>query len=153
MPIEMRPQRTCRTPKRESMSAPRELSAGPVRSDSMWIRQPGRKKAQLPKPVNATHVMCERALQTWTKRQRADSLSEMKNPPKPVNQACERHICRTLFCRLTPELSRPATGRRTRASVAQKHAADATTRGRLERIVRPHQAVQRTKDDHAHGQT
>ena len=42
----------------------------------------------------------------------------------------------TLFCRLTPELSRPVAGRRVRASVAQKHAADATTWGRLERIVR-----------------
>ena len=40
------------------------------------------------------------------------------------------------FHRLTPELSRPVAGRRTRASVAQKHVADATTRGRLERIVR-----------------
>ena len=38
--------------------------------------------------------------------------------------------------RLTPELSRPVAGWQTRASVAQKHAADATTRGRLERIVR-----------------
>jgi hypothetical protein len=41
------------------------------------------------------------------------------------------------LCALTPELSRPVAGRRTRASVAQKHVADATTRGRLERIVRP----------------
>ena len=37
---------------------------------------------------------------------------------------------------LTPELSRPVAGRRTRASVAQKHVADATIWGRLERIVR-----------------
>ena len=40
------------------------------------------------------------------------------------------------FHRLTPELSRPVAGRRTRASVAHKHVADATMRGRLERIVR-----------------
>ena len=118
MPVKLKPWRTCRKPKRESMSAPRKLSSGTVRSDSMWSRQTGRKKAQPPKPVNATHVMCERALQTWPKWQRADSLSEKKHPPKPVNQACERHICRTLFCRLTPELSRPVSGRRTRASVA-----------------------------------
>ena len=65
------------------------------------------------------HVKCERALRTWTKRQRADKISEKQNLPKPVNQACERHICRKLFCRLTPELSRPVAGRRTRASVAQ----------------------------------
>ena len=136
MPVDVKPRCTCRKPKRESMSAPRKISAGPVRSDSMWSRQTGRKKAQFPKPVNATHVMCERALQTWTKWQRADSLSEMKYLPKPVNQVCELHICRKLFYRLTPELSRPVAGRRTRASVAQKHVADATTRGRLERIVR-----------------
>jgi hypothetical protein len=90
----------------------------------------------MPKPVNATHVMCERALQTWTKWQRAESLSEKKHPSKPVNQVCEQHICRKLLYRLTPELSRPVAGRRMRASVAQKHAADATTWGRLERLVR-----------------
>jgi hypothetical protein len=73
----------------------------------------------MPKPVNATHVMCERALRTWTKRQRAGKLSEKEHLPKPVNQACERRICRKLFRRLTPELSRPAAGWRTRASVAQ----------------------------------
>ena len=53
------------------------------------------------------------------KWQRAENLSEKKQLPKPVNQACERHICRTLFCRLTLELSRPVAGRRMRASVAQ----------------------------------
>ena len=72
----------------------------------------------MPKPVNVTHEECERALQTWTKWQRADSLSEKRQPPKPVNQACEPYICRTLFYRLTPELSRPVAGRRTCASVA-----------------------------------
>jgi hypothetical protein len=69
-----------------------------------------RKKAVTPKPVNVTHVMCERALQTWSKWQRADRLSEKKHPPKPVNQVCERNICRKLFCRLTPELSRAERG-------------------------------------------
>ena len=52
------------------------------------------------------------------KWQRAENLSEKKHPPKPMNQVCERHICRKLFCRLTLELSRPVAGRRTRASVA-----------------------------------
>ena len=65
------------------------------------------------------HVKHERALRTWTKWQRAGNLSEKQNLPKPVNQTCEWHICRTLFCRLTPELSRPVAGRRTCASVAQ----------------------------------
>jgi hypothetical protein len=32
----------------------------------------------------------------------------------------ERQSSKTLFCRLTPELSRPVTGRRTRASVAHR---------------------------------
>ena len=44
------------------------------------------------------------------KWQRAGNLSEKKYLPKPVNQACERHICRKLFCRLTPELSRAERG-------------------------------------------
>ena len=35
-----------------------------------------------------------------------------------MNHRCEQHNYRTLFCRLTPELSRPVAGRRTRASVA-----------------------------------
>ena len=64
------------------------------------------------------HVKCERALQAWKKQQRADDLSEKKFSPKPVNQVCERHNYRKLICRLTPELSRPVAGRRTRASVA-----------------------------------
>ena len=68
--------------------------------------------------MTVTHVICERALQTWTKRQRADRISEKKHPPKPVNQVCERNICRKIFCRLTPELSRPVAGWRTCASVA-----------------------------------
>jgi hypothetical protein len=119
MLIEMKPRRTCRTPKRESMSAPRKLSARPVRSDSMRSPEASRKKVVMPKPVSVTHAECERALRTWTKWQRADSLSEKKHPPKPVNQACELHICRKLLYRLTPELSRPAAGWRTRASVAQ----------------------------------
>ena len=53
------------------------------------------------------------------KWQRAENLSEKEHLPKPVNQACERHICRKHFCRLTPELSRPVAGWRTCASVAQ----------------------------------
>jgi hypothetical protein len=100
------------------MSAPREPSAGPVRSDSLRTPQALRKNAKIPKPVNVTHGESERALRTWTKRQRADNISEKQNSPKPVNQACEPHICKKLFCRLTPELSRPVAGRRTRASVA-----------------------------------
>jgi hypothetical protein len=80
----------------------------------------------MPKPVNVTHEECERALQAWTKWQRADSLSDNKHPPKPVNQGCERHICRKLFCRLTLELSRPN----------EKTLPPPTTWGRLERIVR-----------------
>ena len=118
MPIELKPWRTCRKPKRESMSAPANFppavseGAGPALQNEQQTNiasEAGKRNA---------HVKIERALQTWTKRQRADSLSEMKHPPKPVNQACERHICRTLFCRLTPELSRPVAGRRTCASVA-----------------------------------
>jgi hypothetical protein len=64
------------------------------------------------------HVKTERALQTWTKWQRAENLSDKQRRPKLVNQACEQHICRKLFCRLTLELSRPVAGRRTCASVA-----------------------------------
>ena len=89
MPADLKPWRTCRRPKREGMSAPRELSAGPIRSDSMRTPQASRKKAKIPKPVNVTHAECERALQTWTKRQRTESLSDKKHLPKSVNQACE----------------------------------------------------------------
>ena len=47
------------------------------------------------------------------------NLTEEQYSPKPRNQVCEQHNCRMLFCRLTPELSRPVAGRRTCASVAQ----------------------------------
>ena len=63
-----------------------------------------------------------------------------------MNRNCGQHIYRTLFCRLTPELSRPVAGRQTRASVAQKHAADATTRGRLGRIVMRPRSARRSKN-------
>ena len=97
MLIEITPRRTFRTTKQESMSAPRKLSAGPVRSDSMWSRQTERKKAQVPKPVNVTHARCERALRTWTKRQRARNFSEEHCQPKPMNCRCGRHNYRKLF--------------------------------------------------------
>ena len=64
------------------------------------------------------HAMCERARRNWPKKRRADNLTEEQCQPKPGNQVCEQHSCRKLFCRLTPELSRPVAGRRTRASVA-----------------------------------
>ena len=54
--------------------------------------------------------MCERAMQTWTKRQRADNLSEEQRQPKPMNHRCEQHNYTTLFYRLTPELTGPALG-------------------------------------------
>nr|CAP48388.1 putative integron gene cassette protein [uncultured bacterium]CAP48389.1 putative integron gene cassette protein [uncultured bacterium] len=61
MPADLKPRGTCRKPKRESMSAPRRLSAGPVRNDSMRSPEASRKKTKIPKPMNAMHAMCERA--------------------------------------------------------------------------------------------
>ena len=52
------------------------------------------------------------------KKQRAEELTEEQCQPKLVNHGCEQHNYRMLFCRLTPELSRPVAGRRTCASVA-----------------------------------
>ena len=60
--------------------------------------------------------MCERALQSQTKMQRADNLSEEQRQPKPMSHSCEQHNYRALFCRLTPELSRPASGWQQRAA-------------------------------------
>jgi hypothetical protein len=54
----------------------------------------------------------------------------------PITALNDAFSTRLFMWHLTPELSRPVAGRRTRASVAQKHVADATTWGRLERIVR-----------------
>ena len=45
----------------------RELSVEPVRNDSISRGETDRCKTPLPKPANATHAMCERASQTWTK--------------------------------------------------------------------------------------
>jgi hypothetical protein len=74
---------------------------------------------QYPKPANATHAKLERASRTWPKSKRDASFSEEQWQAKPMNHSCERCSNQMLFCRLTPELSRPAAGRRTRASVAQ----------------------------------
>ena len=45
-------------------------------------------------------------------------VSEERHQPKPMSHRCEPQNYKLLFCRLTPELSRPVAGRRTRASVA-----------------------------------
>jgi hypothetical protein len=42
-----------------------------------------------PKPVNATHAMCERARRTWTKKQRAENLTEEQRQPQPGRGALE----------------------------------------------------------------
>ena len=36
-----------------------------------------------PKPTNATYAMYERARRTWTKKQRAENLTEEQLQPKP----------------------------------------------------------------------
>ena len=50
--------------------------------------------------------------------QRAQNLAEERCEPKPIVLPRRATNCQMLFCRLTPELSRPVAGRRTRASVA-----------------------------------
>ena len=52
------------------------------------------------------------------KKQRGEEPTEEQCQPEPMNHGCEQHNCRMLFCRLTPELSRPVAGWLTRASVA-----------------------------------
>ena len=52
------------------------------------------------------------------KWQRAEKLSEEHCKPKLMNRSCGQHNYKNAFHRLTPELSRPVAGRRTRASVA-----------------------------------
>ena len=84
--------------------APDELSAGPVRSDSIWSDRLTASQSACPKPVNSTHVMSGRAPHTWTKKQRTGNLSEEQRQPKPINHSCEQHNYRTLFCRLTFKL-------------------------------------------------
>jgi len=62
--------------------------------------------------------MYERGKRMRPKRKRTESLSEEQRQPKPINHRCEKQNYKLLFCRLTPELSRPVAGRRTCASVA-----------------------------------
>ena len=85
MPMRTEHLHICRKPKRGDMSAPRKLSAGPVRSDSMRSPEGSRKKTKIPKPVNVTHAECERALWAWKKRKRTDNLSNKQHQPKPVH--------------------------------------------------------------------
>nr|CAS02654.1 putative integron gene cassette protein [uncultured bacterium] len=84
-------------PKPGCMSAPHKLSAGPVRSDSIWSLKTERKKAQIPKPANVTLATFERALWTWKKRKRAENVSEEHNQPKPMSCSCEQSNYGKLF--------------------------------------------------------
>ena len=59
--------------------------------------KPAVSRSPLPKPGNITHAMCERAMQTWTKRQRAHNLSEKQCQPKPMNLPNRATCCRMLF--------------------------------------------------------
>ena len=123
--------------------APRTFSRSSPKRPHQW-RTAWQHLPLFPKPGNVTHAKCERA-----KR-----CHRSGNVPKIVrralsNEAEELQVrvtqLQNAFYRLTPELSRPVAGRRTRASVAQKHVADATTWGRLERIVRRHPASQKPR--------
>ena len=71
----------------------------------MWSRQTERKKVQTPKSASATHADYERALQAWTKWQRAEII-----PKSTANRSREVQVraaqLQNAFHRLTPELSR-----------------------------------------------
>ena len=58
--------------------------------------------------VSAPHEPTEEVTRRRTNRRAV--------PPKPMNHGCEQHNCRMLFCRLTPELSRPTAGRQQRST-------------------------------------
>jgi hypothetical protein len=63
----------------------------------MWSRQTERKKPQNPKPVNATHADCERALRTWTKRQRAEKVVRRALPTEADELQVRAAQLQTLF--------------------------------------------------------
>ena len=100
------------------MSAPRKLSAGPVRNDSIWSGKTERKKAQIPKPANVTHAEFERAQRCHRRSNVARDLPK-SNANRSKQVAALTTQLPNAFCRLTLELSRPVAGRRTCASVAQ----------------------------------
>jgi hypothetical protein len=64
------------------------------------------------------HAMCERA-QRCHRRGNVPKNHPKSNADRSRNVAALRVQLPKAFCRLTPELSRPVAGRRTRASVAQ----------------------------------
>ena len=59
--------------------------------------KPNERKAESPKPINARHADCERALRTSTEWQRAEKLSEEHCQPKPMNCSCGQQSYKTLF--------------------------------------------------------
>jgi hypothetical protein len=96
----------------------RKLSAGPVRKDSISSgtltetkHRFRSQRTQRMRCVGASDRLDRRsgAQRTWPKS--SVNRSEKRSIGKQSNQ--------TLFCHLTPELSRPVAGRRTRASVAR----------------------------------
>ena len=118
MPMRTQPRCTCRKTKREGPDAHPRTFSRTLRNDSISSGHADRYQSPFLKTANVTPAMCERARRTWPKNQRADNLTEEQCQPKPGNEICEQHNCRELFCRLTPELSRPVAGWRTCASVA-----------------------------------
>jgi hypothetical protein len=71
-----------------------------------------------PKPTTATHATCERALQR-NRRDNVPTNQPKSMPTEAVELPLRKAQLQNAFHRLTPELSRPAAGWRTRASVAQ----------------------------------
>ncbi len=102
-----RPERAPRTFRRPSPKPP------------VWSERTHRK------PVTASEAgkrnacsVCERAPQC-NRRENAPTNQPKSNAGRSrLSCSCAKQNYKTLFCRLTPELSRPVAGRRTRASVA-----------------------------------
>jgi hypothetical protein len=116
MPMRTEPQRTCRKPK------PRCLSAHP-----QTLRRPSPKRPHLERTnrPKANHSCRRRKTQRMRivsapdepdRRKTRRVVSEEQHQPKPMRHRRESQNYKLLFCRLTPELSRPAAGWQQRAA-------------------------------------
>ena len=119
MPMNVGPWCTCRKPKREgpdahlrtfSQVSPKRLcqSRSTCRANHCFRSRPTQS------------MQCVSALDRIDRRSNAAGNIPKSNANRSRESYCvEKQSHQTLFCRLTPELSRPVAGRQTRASVAQ----------------------------------
>ena len=102
----------------DARARPANFPPAVTEATASGANKPTASQSPLPKTANAT-LRSVSAPDEPDRRKTRRVVSEEQHQPKPMSDSGEPQNYKQLFCRLTPELSRPAAGWRTRASVAQ----------------------------------